>query len=189
MWLGQFDKFTPMIRAFGLVALCYSLLVIAVAFWVVFQSKNQLEASEILSFIMLILHGIFLMVYVGLTRYMLELPLANKISTLDDFIAQDIEVDSRIIKPSGFAMACGIFGFFGLAVMSLGSGVILYGLVRTGGSDMAPMMMAFGILITGIPSFIYIIRTIGLRRVAKEIGSQAEKTDDEEYTFNQFEED
>lgn len=178
-----------MIRAFGLVSLAYGMLVIALAFWIVFQAKGTFESSEILSFALLIIHGVLQMTYVGLTLHLLKLPLANDISTLDDFIAQNIEVDTHILKPSGFAVACGVMGFIGMATMSIGAAILLYVFARSGGGDLTPGLLAVAILITAIPSFIYTIRTIGTRRVAGVIEADEKIEFDEEYSFDQFEED
>lgn len=176
-----------MIRTIGLVSLTYSLLVLGFAFWIVSEAKGSFGAEEYISFGLLILHAVLQMVYVGLTMPLLKFPSVNEISTLDDFIAQNIEIDSNVLKPSGFAVACGIVGFLGLAVISFGSGTILYTMVRRGVDEFVPMILSIGILLTAVPSVIYNVRTIGMRRFARDLPEEDEI--EESYSFNQFEED
>jgi hypothetical protein len=176
-----------MIRVFGIVTFAYGLLVLGLAYWIFDAANGNFDSSKILSIVLLIIHGLLQMVYVSLTFYLLKLPLANDISTLDDFIAQDIEVDTHILKPTGFAVACGILGFVGMATMSIGAAFMLYFYARSGLGE--PGLLSIAILITAIPSFLYTVRTIGTRRVDGTINPNEKIEFDEEYSFDQFEKD
>ena len=163
-----------MLKRFSVISIFYSISAYLLAAYIILTNNNiDLDEPEFWSSVILVIHGTAQVMYTLSSRRMLHLVPYKEMDTLDDFMAQPMDIDTQIIENSGWMKTLAFLGILGCIVSIVSGAMMFYYILQTVFSpwrdfrEVSLVFISLAALGFGIPTLVYNIRTFAFRGISQ----------------------